>query len=228
LLAWKKAGGKISSETNWLWELTEVKIEDKMATEFSVKYTVDTLRSRRLNSDMSRNLGIPDQNKDWLLQKAILNKKKDILWRLFYRAMPLGYRLRHFVENETGDCPWCPNSLQSIEHFALECRISKNIWTVAYSFLKINQTISTPATLEEIFYVNRTISASHKKAVIWINSITIYEIWCQYTAIRWGNISHPETAIDRVVKNRIAKEIYTLRQENLNRSTIKDLLNVLI
>ena len=64
---------------------------------------------------------------EWLNLKGVLNKKKDIMWRLAHRALPLGYRLIHITQNNLGDCPNCPHTTQSLEHFALKCPLSKKI-----------------------------------------------------------------------------------------------------
>ncbi|CAG8835995.1 13036_t:CDS:1, partial [Racocetra persica] len=34
-------------------------------------------------------------------------------------------RLAHFAPNKTGECPWCSNEIQDLEHFILEYQISK-------------------------------------------------------------------------------------------------------
>ena len=66
--------------------------------------------------------------------KEILNKKKDIFWRLQNKALPLGYRLMHIDKDIDGSCPSCPEEKQTPDHFALNCNISQTIWRMVTPF----------------------------------------------------------------------------------------------
>ncbi|CAG8724994.1 17349_t:CDS:1, partial [Dentiscutata heterogama] len=52
----------------------------------------------------------------------------------------------------SGNCIWCPNDLQTPEHFAIECQVSSLIWKETYSFLNIISE-KTPSTLKEVFQI---------------------------------------------------------------------------
>ncbi|CAG8588963.1 5997_t:CDS:2, partial [Racocetra persica] len=70
------------------------------------------------------------RNKDfwsWSKIKWINNKHKDIFWRYCHRSLPLGYRLKHIIPNNNGDCPMCHEEIQTNEHFGINCKSSKII-----------------------------------------------------------------------------------------------------
>ncbi|CAG8693200.1 9960_t:CDS:1 [Ambispora leptoticha] len=105
-------------------------VYEKQNMDFTVKNLMGILRKQTIaptNTILSTEIKM-----DWLFTKAANNKKKDILWCIYHKAFPLGYRLRHISTTESGDCLWCPDELQTIEHFTLECSTSKRIWNEAY------------------------------------------------------------------------------------------------
>ena len=107
----------------------------------------------------------------------VCNKKKDIFWRLFHKALPLDYRLRYIRLTETENCIWCSDKLQTIEYFALECPRSIIIWKKAYSFLNIDKEIAIPFLLDNIFQVATNTHSQALTALTWLHIITIYKIW---------------------------------------------------
>ncbi|CAG8587146.1 1143_t:CDS:2 [Ambispora leptoticha] len=107
LMAWKKIEGKINTNLDLL---------------------------KILRGTIPISTIIPDQGLKWISAKLVNNKKKDIFWRMYHKALPLGYRLRHISSTETGDCPWCSEELQTIQHFMAEYRISKEIWKEEFRF----------------------------------------------------------------------------------------------
>ena len=215
IMAWKKAKGTISSNTTWPWHLEEISLGGKKGDEFCVKNIVNFLRE---STHLTSPTHIPANSTptEWTLCKGIDNKKKDILWRLSHRALPLGYRLRHISPLESGDCPWCENELQTPEHFAVECKVSKTIWKEAYKFLRIQPTPEIPSTIEDILTKSNITQKRYHTTVQWLNIITIYEIWCRYTNTKWGENNNPLTTMVTIINNRIAREIKTL---SLNFST---------
>jgi hypothetical protein len=87
----------------------------------------------------------------WINTIGILNKKKDIFWRLQNNALPLGYRLMHVNKNINGNCPNCPDQKQTLGHFALKCNISKTIWEKEYKALRSPAEKVLPTTIKKIF-----------------------------------------------------------------------------
>src|SRR5205085_10489731 len=64
---------------------------------------------------------------NWLSIKTIINKKKDIYWRLFHRSLPLGYRLKYVESPEAEFCPWYTEKPQTPEYFTIDCSLSEKI-----------------------------------------------------------------------------------------------------
>ena len=60
----------------------------------------------------------------------------DIFWRTFYKALPLGYRLKYMDFSFNRSCPWCPEEQQTVNHFTIHCKASKEVWNKAYTFLQ--------------------------------------------------------------------------------------------
>ena len=107
---------------------------------------------RKTGPISSREHTIPDLIvTNWLSIKTIINKKKDIYWRLFHRSLPLSYRLTYIELPEAGFCPWYTEEPQTPEHFTIDCSLSEKIWEIVYSFLNINELINYPSTLKEMF-----------------------------------------------------------------------------
>ena len=119
LKAWRKATGTVLARSSWPWEDSMIQIGLWTGAQITVKRVVSLLRDALTtnNTEVESSKG----KAIWLHQKELLNNKKDIMWRLYHKSLPLRYRIRHIDENETGDCPWCPGRRQNIEHFAIEC-----------------------------------------------------------------------------------------------------------
>ncbi|CAG8812952.1 19334_t:CDS:2, partial [Cetraspora pellucida] len=56
------------------------------------------------------------------------------------------YQTTHFVQNSDNSCPGCPYITQTIEHFALKCKTSKQIWEQSYKLLKNNKMENPPTS----------------------------------------------------------------------------------
>ena len=80
------------------------------------------------------------------------------------------------MATDSGECPWCPNNIQTIEHLAIECRISKIIWTEAYKFLKTGQTEAIPDSIEKIFLKGTSEKAKTYRTTLWLNRQAVYKI----------------------------------------------------
>jgi hypothetical protein len=219
LLAWKRTEGKILANTNWPWNKEEIKIGDFKGNEITVNKILGILRKTTL---VSLPVDLPLSN--WLSIKTIMNKKKDIFWRLFHRSLPLGYRLKYIESPEAEFCLWCTEKSQTPEHFALDCSLSKKVWEIAYKFLKGNERFTPPLTVEEIFYISSTQSTQQKQVLNWLHITTIYEVWCCYTSLKWGNNTFSISTLLTIVKNRISKEIQTLYKTQKNSSLEKKIL----
>jgi len=142
--------------------------------------------------------------------KKTANKKKDILWCLFHKALSLEYQLQHISPSISGSCPWCDNELQTAEHFALKCKVSKEIWKQAYGLLKTNQTETPPISMDEIFTATNIINHDSKQATLWLHTNIIYEIWCTYTSFRWGDSNLASRILPLLVIKRLHKNVNAL------------------
>jgi len=147
------------------------------------------------------------ENWAWSLIKWVSNNKKDIFWRLLHRALPLGTRLGYMDSSISRDCPWCPNETQTIEHFAMDCRVSRKIWELAYNMFDPSQGVVPPTTMEEVFTASNAKTTKSHKSFIWLHIIVIYEIWVWFTNKKWGNGTMPEPAVQFIWKTRVTKEI---------------------
>ena len=215
LLAWHRIKGKISSTTNWPWKLEEIKMAETQGSEITTKKVLELLRK---TSTPSISLRISPQVPLplWLSLKSVNNKKRDIFWRLFHKALPLGYRLKHISPSESGNCIWCPNDLQTPEHFAIECQVSFLIWKESYNFLNITSEKTPPSTLEEVFRILDSPHSQVSLAKIWLHINSIYEIWCRYTAAKWGEVDIPLTSFTSITRNHISREIHALKYNASN------------
>ncbi|CAG8677778.1 4375_t:CDS:1, partial [Paraglomus brasilianum] len=101
-------------------------------------------------------------------------------------ALPLGYRLKHVGPGISGDCLWCPGEQQTREHFITGCEISKEIWGKGLSHLSSEEERTPPTTLEEIYQEPPTENPNGWYAKMWLSMNVVYELWCNYTAGRWG------------------------------------------
>jgi hypothetical protein len=209
LLAWKRIEGTIETSTNWPWSIEELSIGGKKGKDISVKNSVEFLRRKTIRpADANSNDNLQEK---WLTIGTIENKKKDITWRFFHKALPLGYRLRHISLEENGNCTWCTDELQTPEHFLIDCRISQEIWKLAYSFLNTGQVELPPKTIEEVFNTANIRNKKGSQAVLWLHINIIYEIWCQYTKMKWGEEYHTLISILSTVKHRLNNEIKSLQ-----------------
>ncbi|CAG8553216.1 2665_t:CDS:2 [Ambispora leptoticha] len=137
LKAWTRIKGRVPPTSNWPWNSNELRIEGSKGDELSVKKILELLKeSSLLPATLQTSPQAPQH-----------------IW-LSLKALPLGYRLKHVGPSETGNCIWCLDKLQTIEHFALECPRNIIIWKKAYSFLNVNEEIAIPSSLEDIFQGN--------------------------------------------------------------------------
>ncbi|CAG8739827.1 23962_t:CDS:2 [Gigaspora margarita] len=81
-------------------------------------------------------------------------------------------------------CHWCEKELQTVEHFALNCKVSKEIWRTSYHFLETNQEESLSVFLEEIFSASNISNYKSTQAAMWLHMNVMNEIWCFYTTHR--------------------------------------------
>ena len=146
----------------------------------------------------------------WIKTKWLLNKKKDIFWRLQHRALPLGYRLTHLNQEGLNDCPNCPGITQTLEHFALKCNISKIIWKTVYKALPNSAENNPPKNINEILQATNFENKQKRKVAIWLHINAIYEIWYWYTQARWGDNTITESIIENITRIRLKKSLKIL------------------
>ncbi|CAG8587178.1 1145_t:CDS:1, partial [Ambispora leptoticha] len=209
ITAWGRFKGKILTNHTWPWLPEQIKINNIDGNLFTVKGALKSFHtpSSSTTTNSSEKHHSPFK---WLKTKGLLNKKKDIFWRLTHRALPLGYRLIHIDQTNLGDCPNCPYITQTIEHFALKCPLSKVIWETIYKALTNIEQDTTPRTLEDIIQATNITDTKKRKTAIWLHITAIYEIWCWYTQARWGDNVIPQEAIARIISIKIKHEINLL------------------
>jgi hypothetical protein len=215
LNAWKRLKGQINSTQSWPWQLESLKINNVSGEIYSVKEAVKSLYLKPTTSSIPiiRNKEYEDPKIfNWFYTGKILNKKKDIFWRFMHKALPLGYRLMHISRSELGNCPNCPNMIQSLHHFALECEISQKIWKTTYLALNNSAEDKYPSTLEEIILATNIQNIAKRKSALWIHINALYEIWCWYTQAKWGNNLINEEIISNVTRIRVKKELKILQK----------------
>jgi len=146
------------------------------------------------------------------------NKKRDIYWWLYHKALPLGYRLRHVSRENNGDCPECTNEPQTTEHFMYKCEISRIVWEEAYKLVNTDQIPNLPTSREEVFQLTGWKDKRKWHSIRWLHIQAIYEIWCLYTKAKWGEgpLSPIETKYR--VRARLGNEIKQLKVNLVGKS----------
>ncbi|CAG8670868.1 11339_t:CDS:2, partial [Dentiscutata erythropus] len=104
----------------------------------------------------------------------------------------------NFIHNKKKDIAW------RLQHralpLALTVTIVKEYGRPLTAFLKERLTGSN-------------VNQQHKrKAVLWVNIDTIYEIWYWYTQVKWGKKQIPMVILEHIVKDRISKELKVLKE----------------
>ena len=224
IVAWGRFKGKILVDSSWPWPLEQIEIQDLRGNHFSVKSILKNMYNQQTHNGNDKenrdpNIDFPSTYK-WIKQENILNKKKDIFWRLSHRALPLGYRLAHISPNISGDCPNCPHTTQTLEHFSLKCSLSKTIWSIAYKAFK-SSNYNIPSSWRDIFEASNISNPKEKYAAIWLHITTIYEIWCWYTQANWGNNLLPAEAMVNILKRRLKYEFELLRKLSYSKISSK-------
>ncbi|CAG8599440.1 3527_t:CDS:2 [Dentiscutata erythropus] len=165
---------KVLGGDDELWDQGELSIR-KQCGSYLVKKATEFLRAKgKLSPNQSDHV-------EWIKEKWTLNRKKDVAWRLNFRALPLGYRLLYIDREKNGDCLACPGVLQTPLHFSLECKISKMIWKEAYKYLVTSNNDRPPNSWDEIFSASNIEETAKRKAALWLNITCLYKIWCWYT-----------------------------------------------
>ncbi|CAG8539044.1 1372_t:CDS:2 [Ambispora leptoticha] len=229
LTAWKRLKGEIpDSSKNWPWNLEDLKIMETTATNLTTAKATEYLKKSSIACALTQTNFFSEPNKKdswaWSQLKWVPNNKKDIFWRLLHNALPLGTRLAYIDPTVSRDCPWCPEVLQTPEHFAMECRVSHKLWELAYNMFSLSQDITLPTTIEEIFTAANAKSTQSHTTFIWLHITVIYEIWVWFTNKRWGKGTMPEPALQFIWKSRIAKEIKLALNSCLLKGKEKDFL----
>jgi len=203
ILAWNRLEGQVLGEDSGSWDPGEFRIGNQRGS-YSVKDATEYLRSKVKPSPSQ------SEHADWIKEKWTINRKKEVAWRLNFRALPLGYRLIHSNQEESGECPACPGEIQTPLHFALEYRVSKMIWTEAYKCLVTTDKDRLPLSWDEIFSASNIEEIPKRKAAIWVHITCLYEIWCWYTQVKWGQKQIPETVLPDIIRMRLNNELKIL------------------
>ncbi|CAG8603138.1 13128_t:CDS:2, partial [Ambispora leptoticha] len=218
LVAWKRLKGSITATNEWPWNISQLEIHEQIGNNFTVKKAADYLKQSSVQPTAAQ---VPASIQDglskhfqWVTSKGILNKKKDIFWRLQNQALPLGYRLMHISREIDGSCLNCPYERQTIKHFAIDCEISQTIWNKGYSFLKNPEEEIPPLTLEEVFTASNIQNPKKKTTAIWLHITIIYEIWLWYTQARWDNNFISGNIIGHITRSRIQKSLKEVTNNN--------------
>jgi hypothetical protein len=103
IVAWARIKGRVPLTSSWPWDKKDISIGEIKRNELSVKKVLEILK-KDTSPPISTLIPLQSNQLIWLLLKHIDNKKRDIFWRLFHRALLLGYRLRHIGALETGNC----------------------------------------------------------------------------------------------------------------------------
>jgi hypothetical protein len=90
--------------------------------------------------------------------------------------------------------------------------LSEKVWELAYRFLNTKEQLAPPVTLEEIFCPPITQNTQQRQVLNWLHITIVYEIWCCYTSLKWGNNTFSFSILLTLVKNRISKEILSLHK----------------
>ncbi|CAG8577902.1 13466_t:CDS:2 [Ambispora leptoticha] len=188
ITAWGRFKEKILTNDTWPWSLEQIKIS---------------------------NISEKNSSYDWIKTKWLLNKKKDIFWRLTHRALSLGYMLIHIDQTNLGDCP----------NYPFKCSLSKVIWETTYRALINTDRDAIPRTLEDITLATNNMNTQKRKPAIWFHITAIYKIWCWYTQARWGDNIVPQEAIANIITIRIKHEIKLL-QKLLNKKSFVEVVVV--
>ncbi|CAG8768843.1 10119_t:CDS:2, partial [Cetraspora pellucida] len=186
--AWKRVNGRIEgSAESWPWNRESLSIANASGEEFSVKSMSRYLKEIKLLNIKNRSQLIDEAKKNswkWMNIKWVPNVKKNIYWRLQHKALPLGYRLKYINPEDPGECPSCPSTLQTIDHFAIDCPTSKKIWNLALELVTPVINLERPINLDAMFNDQYTGNVQLRN---WIYINAIYEIWYWYSQAKWGN-----------------------------------------
>src|SRR5260364_158463 len=191
LTAWKRLKGEVpDNNKTWPWDLEDLKIIETTAGNITTAKATAYLKKLSLSNSLTQTnfFSEPNRKENWAWSgiKWASNNKKDIFWRLLHKALPLGTRLVYMDPMISRNCPWCSDEVQTFEHFARDCRVSRKIWELAYNMFGLVQKITLPSTMEEIFTASKAKSSRSHTSFIWLHILVIYEIWVWYTNKRWA------------------------------------------
>ena len=197
--AWRRIKGTINATTLWPWPAESLIIKEFKGNQLTVKRMSVLLNSTTKETMEQENIQEEDPS-SWIVTQMVPNKRVDIFWRLYHKALPLGYRLKHVNREDNRECPGCRNELQTVDHFMFECEISREVWKEAYKLIGRNQTMTIPTSKDEIFQVEKRADKRQTHAIRWLHVQAVYEIWCLYTRAKWGD--GPLSTIDARYKVR--------------------------
>ena len=94
-----------------------------------------------------------------------------------------------------------------MEHFVITCRISKDLWKIAYETFEFSCNLPRPVSTEEVITAANAKGPHLHTVMVWLHIIIVYELWVLLTNKRWGRGSIPEPALGFIWKHRIKREI---------------------
>ncbi|RIB18076.1 hypothetical protein C2G38_2185597 [Gigaspora rosea] len=80
------------------------------------------------------------------------------------------------------------------------------IWSEAYNHLIISNENGPPKTWDEIFSATKIEEPTKRKAAIWLHITCLYEIWCWYAQVKWGQKWIPESILPDIIQMRITRK----------------------
>ncbi|CAG8828147.1 38316_t:CDS:2, partial [Gigaspora margarita] len=105
-----KLEGDITAINNWPWSLEEMIIDKVNGLKMTVKWIVRWLNALRSGHNTNIDNHSPDNFR---------------------------YQTCHLDSGNNEDCIWCAGVRQTIEHFVIECNLSKEIWRIAYNLMDV-------------------------------------------------------------------------------------------
>src|SRR5260363_51282 len=117
--AWRRIKGKINTSTIWPWPAESRIVKEFKGNQLTVKRMSVLLNSTPREMVEQETIQEEDPS-SWITTQMVLNKRVDIFWRLYHKALPLEYRLKHVSREENGEYSGCKNEPQTVDHFMFE------------------------------------------------------------------------------------------------------------
>jgi hypothetical protein len=173
----------------------------------------------------------------WIWHRYRNKKIADFLWKLFHKALYLGWDRRRY-SNDT-NCPLCPNKVETYEHFLQECPASQSLWDwFKHIWQKSSDLlIGTSLTDRLLCSVARRLpKSSHHRWIIFsiLHGEILYTLWIQRCRALFDEdkTQMSSDVLIAVARHRInialntVKDIYKLKSDKMTK-LIKRILNTM-